>query len=95
MDRLALFRRAFNRQGDVAMAPEEDFQKVHNSRKALRNWRVVLDKVATLCELIGRENLVNSWLPQDAAAVTYSPPSSMQFSQAVIQGDLWSDFGAK
>ena len=40
-----------------------------NPKKALAHWRQVLDKVFALQQLIGCEESVNSWLPQEVAGV--------------------------
>ena len=65
-DRLASFRRAFNKAPATSSeAPVQMENKKANPKKALACWRKVLDKVFALQQLLGCEESVNSWLPQE------------------------------
>lgn len=68
--RLAAFRQAFNR-GSAAPseAPQPMDIKTKNPKKAWAHWRQLLDKVFALQHLIGCEESVNLWLPQEAEGV--------------------------
>ena len=65
-DRLASFRRAFSKAPATSSeAPLQMETTKANPKKALAGWRQVLDKVFALQQLIGCEESVNSWLPQE------------------------------
>ena len=65
-ERLALFRRAFNRTpGDVVMATGQPANARHNSQRAWAHWRQVMDKVILIQQVVGLEESVNSWLPSE------------------------------
>lgn len=85
-DRLALFRRAFNRPAaDAPMDPVE--RPKRNSKRAIARWRQVLDKVFCLQQLIGLEESVNSWLPQALGDPKHSQLSSKQLEEYVATAE--------
>lgn len=87
-DRLALFRRAFNRPAAGISMDSEDVPKPKiNARRATAHWRQILDKVFNLQELIGLEESVNSWLPQASADLQPSRLSSKQLAEYVVTAE--------
>ena len=85
-DRLALFRRAFNRPAaDAPMDPVE--RPKRNSKRAIARWRQVLDKAFCLQQLIGLEESVNSWLPQALGDPKHSQLSSKQLEEYVATAE--------
>ena len=62
------FRRAFNRGAIAAASSENVAMGNHNSKRAIKNWRVLLDKVGLLQQLIGLEDSVHGWLPSPGSA---------------------------
>ena len=82
--RLQLFRHAFSRAGhDFQMVEAAPEPKQHNGKRATAHWRQLLDKVCLLQALIGLEDSVNSWLPQDSMGAPSLPLSSEQLAELI------------
>eukprot|EP00434_Breviolum_minutum_P004449 symbB.v1.2.003922.t1/scaffold210.1/size302740/13 len=84
MDPLAAFRRALRPREDVVMAPAVvESPKTRNSKRALKNWRIVLDKVAAAQFLVGSEESVQSWLQTEVISEGSSQPSCVLLAEEI------------
>ena len=87
--RLQLFRHAFNRAApDFQMVEVPPEAKPHDAKKAVAHWRQLLDKVFLLQTLIGLEDSVNLWLPQESTEAPSSPLSSKQLAEVIKDAEL-------
>lgn len=96
-DRFALFRHAFHREARPADVPmvEAVARAQRNPKKAVKNWRVVVDKILVLEALVGLEESVHSWLPADTAGTQLSTPSSKQLAEHIAHADQLAPIKSK
>lgn len=84
MDPLAAFRRALRPREDVVMAPAVvEPPKTRNSKRALKNWRIVLDKVVAAQFLVGSEESVQSWLQAEVISEGSPQPSCVLLAEEI------------
>eukprot|EP00435_Cladocopium_sp_Y103_P046620 s783_g13.t1 len=75
------FRIPMDQEAMDVSAPEE--ARVVNPKRAVKHWRILLDKVKQVQDLIGQEELVHSWLPAAPISVSASPVSSEQLAEHI------------
>lgn len=82
---LTAFHKRLQRATSSANAeePEKFEPKPHNSRRALKHWRQMLDKAVQVQQLLGLEESVHSWLPQVSTAEASLPLSSEQLAEHI------------
>lgn len=94
-DRLASFRQRLQRSSEVASASVAIGGRQHNSKRALKHWRQVLDKAHMVEQLVGLEASVHSWLPQSGAPSVCGQLSQEQLEEHVKHAEVLTSMRGK